>query len=148
MIAIVNSTNRIIYEVNSYRSDPHHFQRLSIELGFISKVCTQILSLEPSLPSETIQLQRIRAIVMQCLGPIQDFEKKMRRYDRSLATDAWKNENKGVGERVKEYKRRLHWSMIERKEVDELRAILASEILAVNTLLSVQEWYVVVFIKP
>lgn len=37
-------------------------------------------------------------------------------------------------ERVKEYKRRLHWSRIERKEVDELRAILASEILAVDTI--------------
>jgi hypothetical protein len=51
MIAVVNLTNRIIYEVNSYRSAPHQFQRLSIELGFISKVCTQILSLEPSIPS-------------------------------------------------------------------------------------------------
>jgi hypothetical protein len=84
---------------------------------------------------------------MQCLGPIQDFEQKMRRYDGTLGADAWKNENKGVRERVKEYKRRLHWSMIERKEVDELRAILASEILVVNTLLSVYEWYVVVFVK-
>lgn len=147
MIAGVNLANRIISEVNSCRSAPHHFQRLSIELGFISKLCTQILSLEPSIPSEAIQLHHIRAIIMQCLGPIQDFEQKMSRYDGTLGVDAWKNENKGICERLKEYKTKLHWSMIERKEVDELRAILASEILVVNTLLSVQEWYVVVFVK-
>jgi hypothetical protein len=42
------------------------------------------------------------------------------KYEGTLGADAWKNENTGVQERVKGYKMKLHWSMIERKEVDEL----------------------------
>ena len=78
---------------------------------------------------------------MQCLGPIRDFEQKMRGYDNVLGADAWKKERGGVKRRAAGVKTRLHWAMIERKEVDGLRAILASEMLVVNTMISLYKWY-------
>lgn len=140
IVTLGNLAERIAHEVNSYHSAPLHFQRLSIEIGFISKLCSQMLGLEPSSPSERNQLERIRVIAIQCLGPIRAFEEKMREYDDNLGAKSWENEVRGVKQKFKSLKKRLHWSLIRRKEVDELRAILASEMLAMNTIISTYEW--------
>ena len=148
-IAVAGVIERIVAEVRSYRSAPQHFQRLAIELGFLSQVCTQILHVTPTVPSEIAQLQRIRAIAIQCLGPLQNFESKMRRYDSVIGPEAWKGGPvSGAQERLSNFRKKLHWSAIERREVDELRAILASEILAINTLLSIQDWYFYIAPEP
>jgi hypothetical protein len=149
VIALAGLIERITAEVNSYRNAPQHFQRLSLELSFLSQVCNQLMQLSPDDSHDISQLERIRAIALQCLGPLTSFEEKMRKYDKVLGPDKWKvdaSSKTGGGvareaqEKLSEFRKRLHWSMIERKEVDELRTILASEILAINTLLSVQQW--------
>lgn len=117
---------------------PHHFQRLAIELDFLSKVCHQAFDLRPSRTDELAQLERIRAIALQCLGPLKEFEEKMRSYENALGPSSYKDE--GKTSKVQSFKKRLHWSAIARHEVDELRAILTSEILAINTLLTMQSW--------
>jgi hypothetical protein len=70
----------------------------------------------------------------------------MRKFDNVLGVDNWKGgsgEMKSSAQRkLESFRKRLHWSMIEKREVDELRAILASEILAINTLLGTQQWLV------
>jgi chromosome segregation ATPase len=38
------------------------------------------------------------------------------------------------------FKKQIHWSAVARHDADELRAVLTSEILAINTLLTMQEW--------
>jgi hypothetical protein len=91
-------------------------------------------------------LQRIRAISIQCLGPLRAFEEKMRKFDSVLGVDNWKGGSGDIKSsaqrKLESFRKRLHWSMIEKREVDELRAILASEILAINTLLGTQQWSV------
>lgn len=145
VIAVANLIERIVAEVNSYRSAPLHFQRLSIELSFLSQVCTQVFRLEPILPDEITQLERIRAIAIQCLVPLRQFEAKMTGYENTLGSHAVVHSKLGKSRKRKRwshFKKRLHWSAIARHEVDELRAIITSEILAMNTLLSMQQWHV------
>jgi hypothetical protein len=138
LIAIAGLIERIVVEVKSYKEAPHHFQRLAIELDFLSKVCHQAFHLVSSRVDEQVRLERVRAIALQCLGPLQDFEKKMRSYENTLGpTNCSSNSRKGW---ARSFKKRLHWSAIARHEVDELRAILTSEILAINTLLTMQNW--------
>ena len=150
IIAIGGLIERIIAEVKSYHEAPLHFQRLAIELEFLSQVCNQVFSLRPSLPDELAHIERIRAISMQCLGPLQAFEEKMKRYENTLGQHARapppgpqlgsSRKRKRFATRVADFKNQLHWSAIARHEVDELRAILTSEILAINTLLTMHEW--------
>jgi hypothetical protein len=138
LIAIAGLIERIVVEVKSYKEAPHHFQRLAIELDFLSKVCHQAFHLIPSRVDEQARLERVRAIALQCLGPLQDFEKKMRSYDNTLGPGNYIDKSKKGW--IQSFKKRLHWSAIARHEVDELRAILTSEILAINTLLTMQNW--------
>jgi hypothetical protein len=138
-VAIAGVIERIVVEVRSYKEAPLHFQRLAIELGFLSKVCHQAFDLRPSGADDLAQLERIRAIALQCLGPLREFEERMRGYQNALALGASGNKA-SRRERWSRVKKRLHWSAIARFEVDALRAILTSEILTINTLLSMQAW--------
>jgi hypothetical protein len=75
------------------------------------------------------------------LGPLREFEGKLRMYAKTLGADVCMEKKSGSAkEKAKVVKRKLHWTMIKKEEVDELRAILASEILVVNTLLSIHGW--------
>ena len=149
VIAIANLVERIVLEVKAYRAAPLHFQRLAIELEFLGQVCSQVFSLRPSLPDELAHIERIRAIAVQCLGPLRAFEEKMKGFENSLGSHIGSHGSQigGFGKRKRfmssmgKFKDRLHWSVIARQEVDELRAILTSEILAINTLLTVQKWH-------
>ncbi|TVY73694.1 hypothetical protein Focb16_v004986 [Fusarium oxysporum f. sp. cubense] len=62
----------------------------------------------------------------------------MRSYDNTLGPGNCIGKSKKGW--IQNFKKRLHWSAIARHEVDELRAILTSEILAINTLLTMQNW--------
>ncbi|KAI8629558.1 hypothetical protein F5Y19DRAFT_475545 [Xylariaceae sp. FL1651] len=144
IIAIAGVIERIVNEVKAYKSAPLHFQRLAIELGFLSSVCKQVFDLRPSLPDEIQYVERIRAIAMQCLAPLQDFEARMAKYENTLGTDAGSRVSfiniKTKRRKIRDFGKRLHWSAIEQHDVDKLRAILTSEILAINTLLTMAEW--------
>ncbi|KAI1323345.1 hypothetical protein F5Y16DRAFT_384007 [Xylariaceae sp. FL0255] len=143
--AIGETIKRIVGEVKAYQAAPLHFQRLAIELEFLGSVCKQVFELRPALPEEHCHIERIRAIAIQCLGPLQEFQGKMARYESTLGSHRAQTRSSGskiVGNmnRIKAFGTRLHWSTMDRVVVDELRAILTSEILAINTLLSVVKW--------
>jgi len=131
---------RIVAEVKAYKEAPLHFQRLAIELDFLYKVCHQVFELRPSSTADLAQLERIRAIALHCLGPLKEFERKMEGYESSLGPNLRPKSKSG---NLTRFKKRLQWSAITRHEVDELRAILTSELLAINTLLSMQRWYAI-----
>ncbi|EXL73340.1 hypothetical protein FOPG_11391 [Fusarium oxysporum f. sp. conglutinans race 2 54008] len=57
LIAIAGLIERIVVEVKSYKEAPHHFQRLAIELDFLSKVCHQAFHLIPSRVGEQARLE-------------------------------------------------------------------------------------------
>jgi hypothetical protein len=131
---------RIVAEVKAYKEAPLHFQRLAIELDFLYKVCHQVFELRPSSAADLAQLERIRAIALHCLGPLKEFETKMGGYESSLGLNLQPKSKSG---NLSRFKKRLQWSAITGHEVDELRAILTSELLAINTLLSMQRWYAI-----
>ncbi|GAW26261.1 hypothetical protein SAMD00023353_2501300 [Rosellinia necatrix] len=77
---------------------------------------------------------------MQCLGPLQEFEARMAKYEPTLGAHVGGIGNKrGKVKAINDIRKRLHWSAIARHDVDGLRAILTSEILAINTLLTMME---------
>jgi hypothetical protein len=134
----------MVNEIRAYQAAPLHFQRLALELGFLSSVCKQVFELRPSLPDERLYIERIRAIAIQCLGPLQQFQAKMANFENTLGIDGTQcsaiRNKKRKRESFKHFRKQLHWSAIARHDVDELRAILTSEILAINTLLTMVEW--------
>lgn len=149
ILAIAGTIERIFGEIKSYREAPDHFRRLAVELDFLGKVCNQVFTLQPTLPDEWAQVERLRAISMQCLGPLHSFEEKMRSYHNTFGIQAdqtctpstscsWTIRD--LRHRKARVAQRLHWSAIARHEVDELRAILTSEILAINTILTMNNW--------
>ncbi|KAK3904057.1 hypothetical protein C8A05DRAFT_14041 [Staphylotrichum tortipilum] len=141
--AIAGFIERIVAEVKSYKEAPQHFQRLAIELDHLSRVCHQAFRLRPSSAEDRVQVERIRAIALQCLGPLKAFGEKMRGYESTLGPGADLKSGKKVSktEQWCHVKKRLHWSAsIAPHEVDQLRAILTSEISAINALLGMQTW--------
>lgn len=144
VIAVAGAIERIVAEVKSYREAPLHFRRLAIELDFLGQVCNHVFTLQPTLPEERSHIDRIRAIAMHCLGPLRVFEDNMRSYDNTFGIHgaAYASGVAAGGGLVKlrNFKKRVHWSAITRHEVDELRAVLTSEILAINTLVTMHEW--------
>lgn len=144
VIAVAGAIERIVAEVKSYREAPLHFRRLAIELDFLGQVCNQVFKLQPTLPKERSHIERIRAIAMHCLGPLRAFEDKMRSYDNTFgihgAAYASGVAAGGALLKMRNLKKRLHWSAIAQHQVDELRAVLTSEILAINTLVTMHEW--------
>ena len=76
-------------------------------------------------------LERIRAIAMHCQRPLQAFIDKMKSKDRALGHYRTARLN-DVGIRLK-------WSMVTKKDVDELRKVILSEMVAINMLLSIQQ---------
>ncbi|KAK3332891.1 hypothetical protein B0T19DRAFT_439693 [Cercophora scortea] len=138
-IAAAGVVERIITEVKSYRSAPLHFQRLAIELGFLSDVCSQVFALRPTHPSEVSAIERVRAIAFQCLGPLKEFEERMKGYENTLGSNSYRRVP-GKKESWNRLKSRLHWSSIARHDVEELRAVITSEILAINTLITMEKW--------
>ncbi|KAF3766198.1 hypothetical protein M406DRAFT_330034 [Cryphonectria parasitica EP155] len=147
VLAVAGAIERIVGEVKSYCEAPQHFRRLAIELDFLGQVCNQVFTLQPTLPDERAHIERLRAIAMQCLGALRAFEDKMKKYDNTfgLRTDGNASHAPFLLRRhglkdVRDFKTRLHWSAIARHEVDELRSILTSEIVAINTLLTIHEW--------
>lgn len=107
-------------------------------------MCNQVFTLQPTLCEERSQIERIRAIAMHCLGPLRAFEEHMRSYDNTFGIHgaAYASGTAAGGGLLKfrNFKKRLHWSAIARHEVDELRAVLTSEILAINTLVTMHQW--------
>ncbi|MCJ1285648.1 hypothetical protein MMC26_004989 [Xylographa opegraphella] len=159
LLAIANTIERIVSEIKSYRSAPSSFQRLAIELELLTKTCTQILQIQPIEADDATRMDNIRKSMCLCLGPLKAFAEKMRSSEDSLGVSKWLAENHGalnddddpdgnggqahqntLRRRLRSVKDRIHWSMIESKEIDELRAVVAGQLVAVDTLLNVRTW--------
>jgi hypothetical protein len=132
VIAVVNLFERIAQEVQNYRDAPRHFQQLGAELSLLRTTIQSVMQVKATVPHDLEFLERIRAIAIHCRPALQSFMDKMRSSESSLGNMRSAGGMSAIG-------RRLHWSMITRKDVDELRKILLSEMVAINTLLGVQQ---------
>lgn len=132
VIAILNLFERVALEVRSYRTAPQHFQQLGAELQLLQRTLQRLLQTEPSGADEIEQLEHIRAIAIHCHQPIQAFINKMRPSEKSLGHSRSFTTLSSIG-------CRLHWSLITKKDVDELRKVVMSEMVAINVLLGMQQ---------
>ncbi|KAI0106388.1 hypothetical protein GGR51DRAFT_559805 [Nemania sp. FL0031] len=132
VIAVLGLFERVAVELRNYKDAPVHFQQLSTELDLLRNTLRHVLQLCPETPEERHTLEKIRAIVIHCLQPLQALDAKMQAKQGSLGHFRTTGTLRVVGSR-------LHWSMIAQKDVDELRKTVLSEMVAINILLSVQQ---------
>ncbi|KAI0441916.1 hypothetical protein F4803DRAFT_521157 [Xylaria telfairii] len=132
VIAVLGLFERVAVELRNYKNAPTHFQQLGVELQLLHSTLKHVLCLPPEDVAENKTLEQIRAIVMHCLPPIQALASKMRSKQSSLGHYRNTRSLSNIGTR-------LHWSMIAQKDVEDLRATLLSEMVAINILLSAQQ---------
>ncbi len=130
-LAVLGLFERVAIELKGYRNAPSHFQQLSVELDLLRSTFTHVLQAETDQGTDKQIMERIRAIAIHCQGPLQAFIDKMKSKDRALGHYRTSRLN-DVGIRLK-------WSMVTQKDVDELRKVILSEMVAINMLLSVQQ---------
>ena len=132
VIAILGVFERLAAEVRNYRDAPQHFQQLGVELQLLQTTLQRLLQIEPDGEDEVRQLEQIRAIAIHCHRPVQAFISKMRLSETSLG-------HVRSSSTLSTVSRRLHWSLIGKKDVDELRQVVMSEMIAINILLGMQQ---------
>ena len=135
VLAILNLFERVAHEVRNYRDAPRHFQHLAFELQQLQKTIQQLLQVEPDSHEEQERLEHIRAIALYCLHPLQAFMDKMRPSEKALGHVRSVGTLSSIG-------KRLHWSLVTKGDVEELRATLLSQMIAINTLMGMEQMYV------
>jgi hypothetical protein len=131
-LAAIHTIKRVAEEVQSYKDAPRHFQQLSAELRLLHNTLQCVLHIQTTDSSELAGLDRIRMIAMHCHQPLQAFIDKMRPKETSLGHFRSAGTASTIG-------RRLHWSLIAKKEVEDMRKVIMSEMVAINVLLGVQQ---------
>lgn len=132
LIAVLGLFERIAIELRNYKDAPSHFQELSVELDLLRGTLQHVLRISAEDGTDQQTLERIRAIVIHCMRPLQEMTNKMQSKEASLGHFRTTRSLSSIGTR-------LHWSMIAKGDVDEMRKIIISQMLAINTLLSVQQ---------
>ncbi|MCJ1325597.1 hypothetical protein MMC10_002260 [Thelotrema lepadinum] len=131
-LAIINLIERVVVEVRNYRDAPRYFQHLALELQLLQRALQRLLEVEACDDSELRQLEEIRAIAMHCRQPLLDFCDKMRSSEAGLGSMQSTRTLSAIG-------KRLHWSLVTRKDVDALRQAVVSEMTTINMLLALQQ---------
>ena len=131
-VAILDLLKRVAEIVHSYRDAPQHFQNLGVELQLLHRALQRLFEVQPCCEDERQQLEQIRAIAMHCQQPLLAFIDKMRPSETSLGP------MRSLGA-LSTIRKRVHWSLVTRKDVNELRQVLISEMAAINMLLAVQQ---------
>lgn len=134
VIAVLGLFERIAREIQQYRGAPRHFQELQVELGLMKSTLSHVLEIQPQSPDETARIGQIRAIALHCQQPLLNFIEKLRRREPSLSHFKTAGTLATVG-------KRLHWSLVSCADVEDLRRVLLSEMLALNVLLGTHQLY-------
>jgi hypothetical protein len=134
VIAILGLFERVAVELRNYKDAPAHFQHLSVELDLLRSTLRHALQLRPENDDERQVLSKVGAIATHCLHPLQALADKMRSKERSLGHFRTTRTLAHIGTR-------LHWSLIARSDIDELRKVVLAEMVAINMLLSAQQLY-------
>ncbi|KAI1387742.1 uncharacterized protein F4822DRAFT_444337 [Hypoxylon trugodes] len=130
-IAVLGLLERIGTEIRNYRHAPAQFQEFSVEIDFWCSTLRCVLRLNPEDVVDPSNLEKIRAIVMNCLRPLQDLANKMQVKEGVLGHFRTTRSVSAIGTR-------LHWSIIH-KDVEEARSILISQMNTMLILLGIQQ---------
>ena len=138
--------------VERLRHAPSEYQELRRELewytpsAFIVKsltsfeLCLRLYSLQRALvlvdrlelcPDQTISLDRIKCAALMCKYPLEDFLRKIRKYEKSLGI---KQENS----QLKVMESKIRWAFVKKEEITELRSQLNVLIGNINMMLLTQ----------
>ncbi|KAL9087610.1 MAG: hypothetical protein Q9165_006534 [Trypethelium subeluteriae] len=119
VLAVLSLLERVIIEIRHFKQAPLHFQQLQVELELLRNTLSQILKLQPENVVEFEFMGRIRAITLLCHRALEVFIDKMISKSHSLGCFRTANTLSSMGAR-------LHWSMVARKDVSELRDVIIS----------------------
>ena len=125
---------RIVEELRSYKNAPSHFQNLALEVQLLHKTLGHVLDLAPYNGIDQAALEQVRAIALHCLQPLQALTDKIRVKESSLGHFRTTRSISSIGIR-------LHWSMIDAEDVEKVRRVILSEMVAINVLLSTQQLF-------
>ncbi|KAK3384053.1 hypothetical protein B0T24DRAFT_688964 [Lasiosphaeria ovina] len=128
IVAILSLLERIATEIRSYHGAPRHFQQLLAELEMHSRTIQTLLSIEPTHAADHEIVDRLRAISLHCSQSLQNFLAKMHGLEKDLGPF------RVTTPTLQSIGARLTWSMVGKKDVDELRKILQSKMLDMNIL--------------
>lgn len=134
VIAVLGLFERIAREIEQYHAAPRHFQQLQVELGLMKSTLSHVLQIQPQSPDERASIEQIRAVALHCQQPLLDFIEKMRQREPNLG-------NFRTAGTLAAVRTRLHWSLVSRADVEGLRRVLLSEMLALNVLLATHQLY-------
>ena len=125
---------RIAVEFKSFRDAPIHFLQTSAELRLFRRALQRLLSIQPQDEEDKEWLDQIRATAIQCHQPLLTFIEKMRLKEETLGVN---NGRRAMA--LTTLGRRLHWSLIAKKDLDELRKVVVAGMTAVNMMLCMQQ---------
>lgn len=134
VIAVVGLLERVAKEFRSYRDAPSHFQQIGSELHLFRRALVRILEIEPQDDEEKEWLEQVRAIALRCHQPLSDFIDKMRPKENIIGLN---HRRRTMALSTVGY--RLHWSLIAKKDVEELRTMIGSGMIAINMMLGIQQ---------
>ncbi|KAK3295832.1 uncharacterized protein B0H64DRAFT_156060 [Chaetomium fimeti] len=84
IIAILGLFERVVIELRNYHDAPAHFQNLRAELDLLRSALRHALQLRADSDEERQMLDKVAAIAMHCLQPLQAMADKMRTKESSL----------------------------------------------------------------
>ena len=106
------------------------YQGAVTELENLATTLSHLERLEPN-EDNSDHINAIRAMAMACRLPLEEFKKKMMRYESSLGPLARRKSLYNVTQKVK-------WSVTFAEEVEKLRAFVAAKHIGINLLLGMQ----------
>ena len=132
IVALLSLFERVAIEVRNYQNAPRHFQQLAAELKLLQTTLHRLLQIEPSDEEEKQQLECTRAVAIHCSLPLQAFVAKMRPKEPILGHRRSAGTLSTIGTR-------LHWSLVTRRDVEELRSVVLAGMTAINISLGMQQ---------
>ena len=124
VIALVGLVERVATELRHYRDAPAHFQQASAELHFFRAVLSRLLKMDSDDGEDPEWLGLIRASAIRCQKPLVEFLEKLKPKDTLLGLG-----HRGTTLSLTAVKHRLHWSLIARKDLEDLREVVTTTII-------------------
>ncbi|KAL4882197.1 hypothetical protein BJY04DRAFT_50118 [Aspergillus karnatakaensis] len=128
-ISVLQLAERVATEIRNYRDAPQHFKRLQGELDLIQSGIRHVQQLQPADTEEAACIEQIRAVAMFSGPMLQKFVDKMLLKERTLGHFRTAKPWPTIGAR-------LHWSLIDRHNVDDLRQVLITQMMVMGILMS------------
>ena len=124
---LVNKVRESLKDVGGAASE---YQSTVIELENLATTLSHLEALQPN-EDNIHHVNAIRAMAMACKFPLEEFRRKMMRYELSLGPFARRKSLYTIGQKTK-------WSVIFAEEVEKLRALIAAKHVSINLLLGMQ----------